>query len=304
MRKFIVCTRGCTASKWLARSLERLPGFECSHGSGSLTHYDKAYQHGELIETIHREWFERQTTPVEEYIDEQIRDRSKRFTGNVHRYQLARHDALFRVAKDVKVGNVIRHPVTWQDSRTALFMDLMQFVPHISQQLHYTVITNFDFLWPFVQRHGLTLVDPEFMCFVGNIVALPELAKDALIKDFPSFKMEDIVQKPEVFSNLVDHISAGEYPLRDEDIEVIFGAQQIHQHRSGSGQSADATFNKWPVWKKELFVPMFFESGLYDAYARFNYDTHFLENAQSYRRQPQELKPNEPGGPFWINTNE
>lgn len=303
MKKFVVCTRGCTASKWLSRSLEQLPRFECSHGSGSLTHYDEDYQHGDLIETIHREWFERQATPVEEYIDGQIRDKSKKFTGNVHRYQLARHDALFRAAPDVRVANVIRHPVTWQDSRTALFMDLMQFVPHVNQQLYYTVVTNFEFLWPFVKRHGLSIVDPGFMCFVGNLVALPELSKDASIADFPSFRMEDLVEKPEVFSNLVNYITSGEYSLSEKDVEVIFGAQQLHQHRSGSGQSAEMTFENWPAWKKELFVPMFFESGLNDAYQRFEYDTRFLEDAIVYRRLPQALRPNEPGGPFWINTN-
>lgn len=303
MRLFVVCTRGCTASKWLARSLEQLADVECSHGTASLTRYDAEYQHGELIETIHREWFERQSTPLAVYLDSQVRDRGRRYSGNVHRYQLARHVEMIRAAPDVQVANIIRHPVTWQDSRTALFVDLLGFVPHIGQQLYYTLVSNFDFLWPFVQRHGIAPVDPEFMAFVGNLVALPELAKDAHVSGYPSFRMEDVCVDAEAFNRLLVHISGGARKLGVDEAERIFGNRQIHQHRAGSGKDAAATFAAWPEWKRELFVPMLIQCQLPSLYAQWGYDFTFLQQAQAYAALEQRLKPNLPGGPFWISTD-
>ncbi|MCG8314848.1 MAG: hypothetical protein MI976_16690 [Pseudomonadales bacterium] len=303
MKKFVVCTRGCTASKWLSKSLELIPGFECTHGTAGLTTYDREYSQDQLLDVIHREWFERQTTPLNQYLTEQVRSEDARFIGNVHRYQVARHATLFTQAKDVQVANVIRHPVTWQDSRTALFMDLLTSIPHIGQQLYYSIITNFDFLRPFCQKHGINIVDPEFMAFIGSLVALPELIKD-LQFDYPCFKMESIGKDAHAFQQLVSQITGGEYQLSDTDVNAIFGAQKMHQHRKGSGKNAQSTFATWPTWKKELFIPMLFETQAQEYYKSYDYDFSFMDECQEYHDIPQQLKANKPGGPFWINIDE
>lgn len=306
MNFFVVCTRGCTASRWLSRSLEKLEGFECSHGTNSLTDYESSeYSRDELIECIHREWFERQSTSVEGFLRSNVRDNAKCYSGNVHRYQVARHAALFDQAPHIPVANVVRHPVTWLDSRTALFRFLMEFVPHIGQQLHYTIVSNFDDLWPFSKEFGVSLTDPEVMAFVASVGALYELEKDArLMHRYPTFAMEDVCGDSGSFSRLVSVISKGDRLPSEDELAAIFGSGRLHQHRSAPDQTEGETFRAWPSWKQRLSACMFVKTGLPELYHSLGYDWSFLDAVPDYAQAPALVRPMAPFGPYWISTDD
>lgn len=306
MNLYVVCTRGCTASRWLSRSLEKLDGLECSHGTNALTDYESSeYTRDELIDCIHQEWFERQSMPVDEFLRSNVRDGDKVYSGNVHRYQVARHDALFQQAPSIPVANVVRHPVTWLDSRTALFRFLMEFTPHVGQQLHYTIVTNFDALRPFSKEFGVSLTDPEVMAFVANIAALYELEKDArLMERYPTFAMESLCSDRETFTRLVLQISGGRRLPTGNELDSVFGSGRLHQHRSVPERSEAETFAAWPAWKQRLSAPVLLCTGLAERYQSLGYDWSFLDGVPEFLDASVLVKPMVPNGPYWISVDD
>lgn len=301
---FIICTRGCTASRWLSRSLEMLKGFECSHGTGSLTNYkSKEYSVDELVKTIHSEWFERQDIPILEYLQKNRIDKKAIYSGNVHRYQLHRHNYLFIKNKNIPICNIVRHPVTWVDSRTALYQELSSKVPHLGQQQHYTVISNFNELWPFSKRHNISLTDPEVLAFISNIAALYELKKDAdLFEKYKTFKMESICGDKNAFLELVNEVTEFNYEVENSEIDSIFKKNSLHSHRTEKLNESE-TFKQWPEWKKELFIPVLNETQLPIAYKAFNYNWDFISENKTSNTNKCLIKPMQAFGPYWINTN-
>ncbi len=295
---FIVTCHGCSASNWVAYTLNLHPKIACAHGSTATiatdpTQWDGDDLHHELAKL--RRGQQRQVAcSIDERYDELEAQKTAPFVGSVHTYRLRdlsqQSERFPHIRRRFRTVNLIRHPLDLVVSGHGLFQKAFRInLEEFSWTLRKVVVQGLDIVESVSDRYKLAPGDYDNLCFFSACIMLGSLRLDldAMQKlqgrDIAPWhyhgvvRMEDVTSSPAAFSELLRTISGQEDLATTEHLNRVFQTGKINTHKQAAKQG---TLQRWldlSQWRREAFRLFLERFELRESYEKFGYDFSFLD---------------------------
>ena len=281
-QRFLVTTPGLSATRWLSFALASHPEVFAAHGKHSLD----SVIHGQFVREKHiddveslthgnlaAEFYERESLDGIFAAYRDLMPRAKAI-GNVHTFTL---EALMKKVKSedelrgIHIVNVLRHPVRYISSHTALVQSAEQYplYGHYTENLFPQAMKEFP---------ELLLLDCEdfglFLAFAVSCFSVRNLAHDFQFPGFKSVQMEAFTTQVDLLKSICEEITGLEYSK--DRLEEFIGSGAINQHRKQSvNESAWQVYRGWRTWQQDL-ARMMIPSSVLEAFEEAGYDVSML----------------------------
>jgi hypothetical protein len=194
--------------------------------------------------------------------------------GNVHSYTL--NTLLERIGSadlgGLSVANVVRHPVTFIESHTALVRGAEKY-PHL-----YTRYVSELFFQTLREYPELFLVDcpdvPEFLAFAGSCRSALNVGRGLAREHFPHFRMESLTSEVDALETFCRTVSGIHY-ARDRLVALIEQGAVNRHRRTTAPIDPDEIYAAWPLWKQDIAAVTLTATDL-GSFERVGYDIAVL----------------------------
>lgn len=298
MTHFVATSQGLTATRWLSLVLASRNDVYVAHGHHPLDSIITANLHNE-IGSSDEESFVAGVSLAGLYETESISSMFARFRqimpdarayGCVHSYHLKilhRRLTPADAALQLRILNVVRHPVAYIDSHTALVRSSAAY-PEV-----YAHYRDRMFAIELLQRYPELKLFPEFGTpdFIAFAVSCKSAANQ--IFDFAvraqHIQMEKLTQDPKLLQSFCQHLTGLSYPI--ESLERLIGDGPVNRHRRGGPRKPEDIYASWPIWKQDL-AHMLLPAALVDAFEKLGYNIGMLR--MKWDRGPSIVDPTPP----------
>lgn len=305
-RSFLVASHGCSASFWLAHTLNRLPGFACVHSSAALEADDaRAYEardaieRGELADVYRmlqliRAGYEarHQRSPQQLFESLSQRFADRQAIGVVHSYRLRdlpghAHPPRADVAP-IPVANLLRHPVEVVNSVYGQY--LLSFRIDLTD-LHWTlgkvVASDLQQFERLAIEHHVCIGDFEPLCFLcacqalrglrQDFDAIPALADSGAFCFLGNMRKEDLTTQPDLLRQWIGRLAGDDLPISDAALQPAYDGTLLNIHNPQARNSgAQAVHDGWTPWQRDVFALLLDTLQLRTRYESEGYDLSMI----------------------------
>ena len=263
-----------SGSKWLAHTLNEHPEIFCSHSAGQLQIFGRQYSDRELEDILQRERMQFSGEySLTELFKSVHQNTNKPYAGNVHAFRLDR----FMEAKqkqnfdpNVKVANLIRHPIAVTFSRQAMFLDMCRFDTGVRERMRNGLKTSDDTYAEILQQHQADQDDMANLCFLDAVKGLKRLSDEvANYSEVLHVQVESLSDKA-CFKSLIKYLAADEVDVSDAVILPLVASEPTNQHARGEATLTDRLKVLAP-WKKEVLAWAIKSTGIVRNYRDIGY---------------------------------
>jgi hypothetical protein len=261
---FAVTSPGVSATRWLAYVLATHADIYVAHGKHPLDavvrgHFNQEKQNSDLDSLVRgnamHPWYEEHS--LEEVFDrfQEIKPEARVF-GCVHSYTL---DTLIRAAcnprtlSNIRLLNLLRHPVTYIASHFALVRSAEKHVPlyqYYMERVFPQALQEFPelFLIPCPDQRA-------FLAFAASCFGVANHIRDLSYPGVRSVKMEELTTRPELLRNVCQELTGLSYS--QELLRGFLRGGAINQHRPPSSSTDPHTvFASWETWQQDMVQVM------------------------------------------------
>lgn len=314
-RKFLVTSQGVSATKWLAVALASHPDVFVAHGKHALD----AVVTGELARESSTGDHESITTGnvlASWYADTALADVFAAYArvkpgvlavGSVHSYTLdtlmKRPDAETALV-DVKIVNIVRHPVTYVESHTALVRKA-----HRAPELRRHYETDM-FRAALAQVPELALIDcadlQEFIAFTVSCFSAAGFEHDFAIAGVPHVAMEQLTGSVTALHAWCESVTGLTYAA--DRLERLIAAGPLNRHRAASStaRGADEVYRNWATWQRDVFA-LIVSPAVLRSFESLGYDLEMTRQHDPVPRHPDAvpcLADRLADGELWVAWGE
>ncbi|HEY7426265.1 MAG TPA: hypothetical protein VH682_18685 [Gemmataceae bacterium] len=263
-RFFAVTTPGVSATRWLAHVLAAHADVYVAHGKHPLDavmrgNFNQEKRNTDLDSLMRgnamRQLYEEQSLE-EVFARFQETKPEARVFGCVHSYTL---DALIRAARspltlsNVRVLNLVRHPVNYIASHYALIRSAERYAPlyhYYMERVFPQTLQEFPelFLMPCTDHRA-------FLAFAASCLGVANLIRDLSYPGVRNMKMEELTTRAEVLQSVCQELTGLSYS--EELLRTFVSRGAINRHRSpGSSNDPHTIYTNWETWQQDMVQVM------------------------------------------------
>lgn len=276
---FLITCPGNCATTWLSRVLSNHPQIYCSH---ALSHHKDSQNLIQRVRDLHHyqqmPFYSAVTDLAKEHVD-------KKYIGNAHGYKIATLIAnvmKFPHAGNIRIVNMMRHPITWIASTHGNYIKQSKFSTFSLGDILAKFNSDYVFFQEQASKHQCDPMDWNFILFCAACVRLNEIKNDFVtiekhnMQNIQHYKMEETTTDAEVLKRLIKSITSDEILIGDAYIEQVYAEGKVNKHRSKT-LSIEEQYNDWYEWQRDIFNLYMNKLSLHEHYRKLSYDISILE---------------------------
>lgn len=263
-----------SGSKWLADTLNKHPEIFCSHSAGQLQIYGRQYSDQELEDILQRERLqfsgEYSLTTLFQSVSQNT---NKTYAGNVHAFRLDR----FMEAKqkqnfdaEVRVANLIRHPIAVTLSRQAMFLNMCRYDEGVRERMRNGLKNSDDTYAQILRGHQADQDDMANLCFLDAVKGLKRLSDEVADYSEVLHVQVERLSDQACFKSLIRYLASDEVDVSDAVILPLVASEPTNQHARGEETLTDRLKVLAP-WKKEVLAWAIESTGIVPNYRDIGY---------------------------------
>jgi hypothetical protein len=298
---FLITSGGCAATRWIGGAINMHPSITCTGGVGPIeetTDFNRSVsdEGSERVAKYNIDHFAAAAPdPVflVDVFDEIRRHRTSKFIGNIHFHTLGSlesHRKIERIPANVRIANVVRHPVTRLETHFNHWKRQYEVGPH-SKKLFELCFSGFVDRYKNIRDiwdHSITewSLQPGAQIFAYSIFDTMSVFEGdfqtEIGRNVPHFRMEDLKTKPEEFNRLVAFISRDEIQFGADLFSRVYSSDGLQQGRFSKRKllEADDQWRAWAPWQKSMAKSAFEHVGLIPSLSSLGYDFCFMREKE------------------------
>ena len=281
MNLFLVTSRGLTATTWFNNAINKHQEVFSSHGRDRPSRgietddmlKDKVYR----IDRLKYEQWQRKADINSFVLDLVNASNGEKFIGNVHGYVLIEIMDKISKSKDIaniKIANMIRHPIGFIESYTALVNHRKLDYPEKFYSEHGK---RMELNKELLEKYNINNDNLEIIGFIEACQSLKKSSNEINLHNVFTIKMEEIVSNKDYFLDVFSYLTSG---LLDYDTSMLDSVVRINSHTGKYRENRTVTnfyqknWENWPEIKKRILLDLFSKEDIY-VYQKHGYKLDF-----------------------------
>ena len=253
---FLIASYGRTATYWLASSLHKHRDIACSHGA-TLSDFCMNYESPDVPDAkvllSHKELDEFRKKSVDDFFDLLETKKKVKIYGNVHGYSAgdiwlmnSRH----RIKRDIRVVNLMRHPITRIESLKRRFVYEFSFNPYLRKRVeeHFKKIVSSNLIEYVRNSFKVDLSHEANRLFLYSLSLVPLLDSEDMQTPYLQIPIERLVKDKECFCWVFNYLTKAGAPITKDYLDSVFSVNRMNSLNEES--TSIEQFNSWDVWMR------------------------------------------------------